>query len=207
MKDKLRPSRLVVLSVDGMRPDFYRRPKEFGLKIPNLLELVKSGASADAVESIYPTTTYPAHAPLVTGVPPSVHGIYSHLASLDPTGKARPWCWFAQALRAPALWDVARASGRKIAALADTYHRPFAPHDCTGPVGFVASVHASFSQPNTLIQESVRAFYTGWYKELVTVVPTIRDGYVYPMEGPGLGTELLPAVFERPDLTVRWSEG
>jgi predicted AlkP superfamily pyrophosphatase or phosphodiesterase len=100
-----------------MRPDFYRRPKEFGLKIPNLLELVERGASADAVESIYPTTTYPAHATLVTGVPPSTHGIYSHLASLDPTEKARPWCWFAGALRVPTLWDVARATGRKTAAI------------------------------------------------------------------------------------------
>ncbi|MGA2611261.1 MAG: alkaline phosphatase family protein, partial [Terriglobia bacterium] len=117
MKDKSRPSRLAVLSVDGMRPDFYRRPEEFGLKIPNLLELVKRGASAEAVESVYPTTTYPAHATLVTGVPPSVHGIYSHLASLDPTEKARPWCWFAGALRVPTLWDVVRASGRKAAAI------------------------------------------------------------------------------------------
>ena len=117
MKSKSRPSRLVVLSVDGMRPDFYRRPKEFGLKIPNLLELVKAGASADLVESVYPTTTYPAHATLVTGVPPSAHGIYSHLASLDPTEEARPWCWFAGALRVPALWDVVRATGRKTAAV------------------------------------------------------------------------------------------
>jgi len=117
MKGKSRPARLVVLSVDGMRPDFYRRPKEFGLKIPNLLELVKAGASADIVESIYPTTTYPAHATVVTGVPPSAHGIYSHLASLDPTEKARPWCWFAGALRVPTLWDVARAAGRKTAAI------------------------------------------------------------------------------------------
>ncbi len=104
-------------------------------------------------------------------------------------------------------WTGGLTEGRKIAAMAETYHRPFAPHDCTGPVGFVAAVHASFSQPNTLIQESVRAFYTGWYKELVTVVPTIENGYVLPMEGPGLGTELLPAVFERSDLTVRCSEG
>jgi predicted AlkP superfamily pyrophosphatase or phosphodiesterase len=79
--------------------------------------LEKAGASAEAVETIYPSTTYPAHATIVTGLPPSAHGIYSHLASLDPTEKARPWCWFAQALRAPALWDVARASGRRIAAL------------------------------------------------------------------------------------------
>ncbi|MET0163596.1 MAG: mandelate racemase/muconate lactonizing enzyme family protein, partial [Vicinamibacterales bacterium] len=65
--------------------------------------------------------------------------------------------------------------------------------------------HASFSQPNTLIQESVRAFYSGWYKELVTTMPTIKDGYALPMEGPGLGVDLLPAVFERSDLSVRRS--
>ncbi len=102
-------------------------------------------------------------------------------------------------------WSGGLTEGRKIAALAETWHRPFAPHDCVGPVGFAAAVHASFSQPNTLIQESVRAFYTGWYKELVTEVPIIKDGYVLPMEGPGLGTELLPAVFERSDLIVRRS--
>ncbi len=103
-------------------------------------------------------------------------------------------------------WTGGLTEGRKIAALADTYHRPFAPHDCVGPVGFIAGIHASFSQPNTLIQESVRAFYTGWYRELVTVMPVIEDGHVLPMEGPGLGTELLPAVFARSDLTVRRSE-
>ena len=103
-------------------------------------------------------------------------------------------------------WTGGLTEGRKIAALADTVHKPFAPHDCTGPVGFVAAIHASFSQPNTLIQESVRSFYTGWYKELVTEMPVIRDGHALPMEGPGLGTELLPAVFERGDLTVQRSE-
>jgi L-alanine-DL-glutamate epimerase-like enolase superfamily enzyme len=102
-------------------------------------------------------------------------------------------------------WTGGLTEGRKIAALAETYHRPFAPHDCIGPVGFAAAVHMSFSQPNTLIQESVRAFYRGWYNELVTTVPNIDNGYVYPMEGPGLGLELLPSVFERPDLTVRAS--
>lgn len=100
-------------------------------------------------------------------------------------------------------WAGGLTEGRKIASMAETYHRPFAPHDCIGPVGFIAGVHASFSQPNTLIQESVRAFYKGWYNELVTAMPKIKDGYVYPMEGYGLGVELLPAVFERKDLTVR----
>lgn len=110
-------ARLVVLSIDGMRPDFYRRAKDYDLAIPNILDLVESGASADAVESVYPTTTYPAHATLVTGVPPRAHGIYSHLASLDPTDRARPWHWFAPALRVPALWNAVRAAGRKSAAI------------------------------------------------------------------------------------------
>ncbi len=102
-------------------------------------------------------------------------------------------------------WAGGLTEGRKIAALAETWHRPFAPHDCTGPVGFVAAVHASFSQPNTLIQESVRAFYTSWYRELVTAIPRIENGFVYPMEGIGLCVELQPAVFERADLHVRRS--
>ena len=32
-------------------------------------------------------------------------------------------------------WTGGLTEGRKIAAMAETYHRPFAPHDCIGPVG------------------------------------------------------------------------
>lgn len=103
------------------------------------------------------------------------------------------------------VWTGGLTEARKIAALADTFQRPFAPHDCTGPVAYVAAMHASFSQPNTLIQESVRAFYTGWYKELVTELPRIVAGHALPMEGPGLGTELQASVFQRSDLTARRS--
>jgi hypothetical protein len=109
--------RLVVLSVDGMRPDFYRRAGELGLKIPNLLRLAAEGASADAVESVFPSTTYPAHATLVTGAAPRGHGIYSHLASLDPFEPARPWHWHAKAIHVPALWNAARAAGLRSAAV------------------------------------------------------------------------------------------
>jgi predicted AlkP superfamily pyrophosphatase or phosphodiesterase len=108
---------LIVLSVDGMHPDLYRRTAELRLKLPNLTALAAAGASATAMASVYPSTTYPAHATLVTGVPPRVHGIYSHLASLDPTETVRPWHWFAQAIRVPALWSVARARGLKTAAV------------------------------------------------------------------------------------------
>jgi predicted AlkP superfamily pyrophosphatase or phosphodiesterase len=39
------------------------------------------------------------------------------LASLDPTEAARPWHWFAQAIRVPALWSVAQARGLRTAAV------------------------------------------------------------------------------------------
>ncbi|MBZ5515963.1 MAG: alkaline phosphatase family protein [Acidobacteriia bacterium] len=117
MPDDAEPARLIVLSVDGMHPNFCRRPSEFGVKLPSIQALAAAGASAEAMESVYPSTTYPAHATLMTGVPPRVHGICSHLASLDPTESARPWHWFAQAIRVPALWSLARAQGLRSAAV------------------------------------------------------------------------------------------
>ena len=50
-------------------------------------------------------------------------------------------------------WTGGLTEGRKIASMAATYHRPFAAHDCIGPISFAAAVHMAFSQPNTLIQE------------------------------------------------------
>ena len=49
----------------------------------------------------------------------------------------------------------------------------------------------------------MRAFYTGWYKELVTELPKIEDGYIHPMEGPGLGMKLLPDIVKRKDAHIR----
>lgn len=100
-------------------------------------------------------------------------------------------------------WVGGLSEGKKVATMAEAHHVPVAPHDCTGPVVFAASVHLSLNAPNALVQESVRAFYTGWYKELVTDLPRIEDGYIYPMTGPGLGTRLLPDVIERADAIVR----
>jgi L-alanine-DL-glutamate epimerase-like enolase superfamily enzyme len=100
-------------------------------------------------------------------------------------------------------WVGGLSEARKIAAMAEAYHLPVAPHDCTGPVVYTASVHLSLNATNALVQESVRAFYTGWYRELVTDLPRIEAGHVHPMTGPGLGTRLLPEVPKRPDATIR----
>ncbi|MFH1571040.1 MAG: mandelate racemase/muconate lactonizing enzyme family protein [Gemmatimonadota bacterium] len=103
-------------------------------------------------------------------------------------------------------WTGGLAESRRIAALADAHNLPFVAHDCTGPVTFLAAIHLSLHCPNALIQESVRAYYRGFYHELVTDLPRIEDGWVFPPAGPGLGTRLRPEVLERPDATVRVSQ-
>jgi len=92
-----------------------------------------------------------------------------------------------------------------IAALADAWQLPVAPHDCVGPLIFAASLHYAIWAPNALVQESVRAFYTGWYNELVTYVPQPVKGMLLAPPGPGFGCELLPEVWQRKDATRRVS--
>ena len=108
-----------------------------------------------------------------------------------------------------AMLDIAWVGGiseaKKIATMAEAYQIPIAPHDCTGPVVLVASTHLSINAPNALIQESVRAFYTGWYREFVTDLPTVENGFINLTAKPGLGTQLLPGIGDRKDAHVRVS--
>ena len=94
----------------------------------------------------------------------------------------------------------------KIAAIADAWQLPVAAHDCSGPVVWAASTHLSLHAPNALIQESVRAFYSGWYKALVTELPVVKNGMISLNDNPGLGLALLPDLHQRADATVRWSK-
>jgi galactonate dehydratase len=89
-------------------------------------------------------------------------------------------------------WCGGLSEARKIAAMAEAWHLPVAPHDCTGPVVLTASTHLSLNAPNALVQESVRAFLRTWYRDLVTALPEVRDGHITVPPGPGLGLALNP---------------
>jgi L-alanine-DL-glutamate epimerase-like enolase superfamily enzyme len=104
-------------------------------------------------------------------------------------------------------WCGGMSEAKKITAMAEAYQLPVAPHDCTGPVVFTAAVHLSVHAPNAMVQEMVRAYYSDWYRELVTALPPLEAGYIAPPEGPGLGTELVPGLERRPDASVRISDG
>ena len=102
-------------------------------------------------------------------------------------------------------WCGGLSEGRKIAAMAEAWHLPVAPHDCTGPVVLAASTHLALNAPNALVQESVRAFYGGWYADIVTQVPPVKAGLITVPPGSGLGLELHPDLDRRFTLATRRS--
>ncbi|MHA1555171.1 MAG: mandelate racemase/muconate lactonizing enzyme family protein [Alphaproteobacteria bacterium] len=104
------------------------------------------------------------------------------------------------------VWGGGLTEGRKVASLCDTHGLPFAAHDCSGPVALAAATHLALHAPNMFIQEMVRAFYYGWYGDLVTALPPVENGFIRAPEGPGLGMKLNPDILKRADARVRRTE-
>jgi galactonate dehydratase len=102
-------------------------------------------------------------------------------------------------------WAGGITESRKIVTLAESFGLPVALHDCTGPFTLLAGLHLALSAPNAIYQEHVRAYIRTWYTELVPESVTVVDGHILPTTGPGIGTQLLPEVLERPDARVQTS--
>ena len=66
------------------------------------------------------------------------------------------------------VWTGGLSEARKIAALADTHYLPITTHDTVGPVALWAGAHLALHAPNTMIVETVRGYYLGWYNEVMT---------------------------------------
>ncbi len=102
-------------------------------------------------------------------------------------------------------WCGGFTEGRKIAALAQAYNRPLAPHDCTGPVTLMAGLHMALHAPTAIYQEVVRATLATWYRDIVTHLPVIEQGMALPPAIAGLGTSLQESFKLQPGLIVRES--
>ena len=116
-QDSAGPPLLVVISIDGLRPDYITAADAHGAKAPNLRRFLKEGTYAEGVEGVVPTVTYPSHTTLVTGVWPAKHGIFAN-TTFDPLQKNyQGWYWYAEDIRVPTLWDAAAKAGRTTASL------------------------------------------------------------------------------------------
>ncbi len=108
---------LLMISIDGLRPDHVTAADTLGLKIPNLRRFLSDGAYAEGVQGVIPTVTYPSHTTLITGVWPARHGIHANVV-FDPLKENQSgWYWYAEDIRVPTLWDAASRAGLSTASV------------------------------------------------------------------------------------------
>ncbi len=160
---------VLMISVDGMKPEYVTQADALGLKIPFLRGLMADGSYAQGVIGVWPTVTYPSHTTLVTGVSPAEHGIYNNL-EFDPGHKfAESWFWYARQIRVPTLWQAAHRAGLATASvgwpvtvgatdvdfLIPEYWRIFRPTADLNPSDRL--LMAALSRPDGLLQDMQEA--------------------------------------------------
>jgi galactonate dehydratase len=95
--------------------------------------------------------------------------------------------------------DICHAGGiselRRIAAYAEIFGTPVAPHNPLGPVAMAASVHTAAAMPNFLILEYCRR--SPLFAEVQQEGVRIATGYAELPQRPGLGVELDEKVIAR----------
>ena len=92
---------VIIISIDGLRPDAIAK-----FDAPTLQWLVKNGRSTLNARTIKPAKTLPSHASMLTGVPPSVHGITWNADSTATRGR----------IKVPTIFEIARRRGLRTAA-------------------------------------------------------------------------------------------
>jgi len=107
------PAHVVLISVDGFRPDFYL---DTAWPTHNIRALMNNGAYAKGVNSVFPSMTYPSHTTMVTGVQPAKHGVYFN-AMFEPEGSTGKIYWNDSSIHVPTLWQAAQQKGLTAASL------------------------------------------------------------------------------------------
>lgn len=110
---------VVIVSIDGLSATYLNDPK---VRLPNLRKLMRLGAYAEGMETVFPSVTWPAHVSLVTGATPAKHGVISNSVldrkTLDRiTYIGDPTFTKDQCVRVPTLYDAAYKKGLTTAAI------------------------------------------------------------------------------------------
>ena len=89
--------------------------------------------------------------------------------------------------------DISHAGGimelKKIAAVAEAYYIPFAPHNPSGPVANAATLNLAACCPNFSILEIMYSDVQ-WRKDVTDESLEYKDGYITIPDKPGLGIEI-----------------
>ncbi len=103
---------VVLISVDGFRPDFYR---DSSWPTPNIQRLAEEGSFAERARGVFPSVTYPSHTTIITGALPARHGIYYN-TPFEPGGQTGRWYWEYASVAVPSLWQAVTEAGGESAA-------------------------------------------------------------------------------------------
>ena len=95
--------RLLILSIDAMFSSNIERLKAR----PALASFFSHCLECRDMRAIYPALTYPCHVSIVSGNPPSRHGVYHNLECV-PNAKWKDWKWYYSNIRCPTLFDYFR---------------------------------------------------------------------------------------------------
>jgi predicted AlkP superfamily pyrophosphatase or phosphodiesterase len=156
---------VLMISIDGLKPEYVTEADARGLKIPYLRTLLRDGSYAQGVVGVWPTVTYPSHTTLLTGVSPAEHGIYNNLEFDPGQDFGRAWYWYAPEIRVPTLWQIAHNAGLRTASvgwpvsvgatdvdwLIPEYWRVSSPSGVLNPSD--RELMAALSRPGTLLQQ------------------------------------------------------
>jgi predicted AlkP superfamily pyrophosphatase or phosphodiesterase len=106
---------VVMISIDGMRPQSYAEGSAF--RLPAIRRLMQRGAWSRGVTGVMPTVTYPSHTTLITGVPPAIHGIYDNRITDPENQSGMAWYWYARDIKVMTLPGAVRAKGGTVGAV------------------------------------------------------------------------------------------
>src|SRR5205823_5420859 len=117
--DTMPHHRVVVISIDGFAAFYWGDPQA---RLPTLRRLAERGAVAAGVETVFPSTTWPTHVSLVTGVSPRAHGVVANHVLNRRTGAPEdltgdPVYDAPDLLRVPTVYDRAHDAGLRTAAI------------------------------------------------------------------------------------------
>jgi predicted AlkP superfamily pyrophosphatase or phosphodiesterase len=108
---------VVLISIDGLKPDYYLGKGANPPDTPTLTALRNRGSWAEAVQAQYPSLTYVGHTSLATGLRPIRHGIVQNTMFDPASGGSSMWYFNASSLKRPALWDAVGGAGLTTAAV------------------------------------------------------------------------------------------
>ncbi len=103
---------VIVISEDALVFEDLETLKEY----PNFASIWPKAALVPRTRSIYPTITYPAHVSMMTGVYPERHGVLNNEQTILGEASSK-WVHFRESVKAPTIFDRAKAQGLTTAAV------------------------------------------------------------------------------------------